>query len=104
MLAAFSAHPSLKHAVVVDSGVDVYDVSDVEWAIATRFQASEDLTVIKNALGSTLDSSADQEAGLTNEAGVDVTRPLTKPREKLERAEIPVSMYAEGLVRRLLGQ
>jgi len=30
LLAAFAAHPSLKHAVVVDSDVDVYDISDVE--------------------------------------------------------------------------
>jgi len=35
---------------------------------------------------------------------VDATRPLTKPREKFERAKIPVSKHAEGLVRRLLGQ
>jgi len=66
LLAAFAAHPSLRHAVAVDSDIDVYDVSDVEWAIATRFQASEDLLIIKNAQGSTLDSSADQETGLTS--------------------------------------
>jgi 2,5-furandicarboxylate decarboxylase 1 len=60
LLAAFAAHPSLKHAVVVDSDIDVFDASEVEWAIATRFQASEDLIVVKNARGSTLDSSADQ--------------------------------------------
>ncbi len=103
LLAAFAAHPSLKHAVVVDSDVDVYDVSDVEWAIATRFQASEDLLIIKNARGSTLDSSADQETGLTSKVGVDASRPLTKPKEKFERAKIHVSKHAEGLVRKLLG-
>jgi UbiD family decarboxylase len=104
LLSAFAAHPSLKHAVVVDSDVDVYKVSDVEWAVATRFQASEDLIIIKNARGSTLDSSADQETGLTTKVGVDATRPLTKPREKFERAKIPVSRHAEELVRKLLGE
>jgi len=103
LLAAFAAHPSLKHAVVVDSNIDVYDVSDVEWAIATRFQASEDLIIIENVRGSTLDSSADQETGLTTKMGVDATRPLTKPKEKFERAKVPVSKRAEEVARKLLG-
>jgi UbiD family decarboxylase len=101
LLAAFAAHPSLKHAVVVDSDIDVFNVSDVEWAIATRFQASEDLIIVKNARGSTLDSSADQETGLTTKVGVDATRPFAKPKEKFERAKIPAYKRAETLIRRL---
>jgi len=103
LLAAFAAHPSLKHAVVVDHDIDVFNVSDVEWAIATRFQASEDLIVISNVRGSTLDSSADQETGLTTKMGVDATRPFTKPKERFERAKIPVSKRVETLVRRMAG-
>jgi len=102
LLAAFAAHPSLKHAVIVDSDINVYDVSDVEWAIATRFQASKDLIVIENVQGSTLDSSADQETGLTTKMGIDATRPLAKPREKFERAKILASNRAERLARKLL--
>ena len=101
LLAAFAAHPSLKHAVVVDSDIDVFNISDVEWAIATRFQASEDLIIIKNVRGSTLDSSADQETGLTAKMGVDATRPFAKPQEKFERAKIPESKRVEALTRRL---
>ncbi|MEM4733178.1 MAG: UbiD family decarboxylase, partial [Candidatus Bathyarchaeia archaeon] len=101
LMAAFAAHPSLKHAVVVDSDINVFDAADVEWAIATRFQASEDLLVIEQARGSTLDSSANQETGLTSKVGVDATRPLTKPREKFERAKIPVSKHAEAVVEKL---
>lgn len=103
LLAAFAAHPSLKHAVVVDSDIDVFNVSDVEWAIATRFQASEDLLVIKNVRGSTLDSSADQETGLTTKMGVDATRPFTKPKEKFDRAKIPASRRVDTLVHKLTG-
>jgi UbiD family decarboxylase len=102
LLAAFAAHPSLKHAVVVDSDIDVFNISDVEWAIATRFQACEDLLVIENVRGSTLDPSADQETGMTAKMGVDATRPLTKPKEKFERAKIPVSKRAEELAKKLL--
>jgi UbiD family decarboxylase len=103
LLAAFAAHPSLKHAVVVDSDIDVFNVSDVEWAIATRFQASEDLVIIDNVRGSTLDSSADQEMGLTTKMGVDATRPFNKPREKFDRAKIPVGKRVETLVHKLAG-
>lgn len=103
LLAAFAAHPSLKHAVVVDSDIDVFNISDVEWAIATRFQASEDLLVIENVRGSTLDSSANQETGLTTKMGIDATRPLSKSKEKFERAKIPTSKRAEELKRKLHG-
>jgi len=89
LAATFSAHPSLKHAVVVDTDIDVFDPDMVEWAIATRFQANEDLLLIPHARGSTLDPSADQETGLTTKVGVDATRPLNKPREKFELAKIP---------------
>lgn len=102
LLAAFAAHPSLKHAVVVDSDIDVYDATDVEWAIATRFQASEDLLIIKNVRGSTLDSSADQETGLTSKVGIDATCPLTRSDDKFKRAKIPVSKHFKELVRKLV--
>jgi UbiD family decarboxylase len=101
LLAAFAAHPSLKHAVVVDSDINVFDASEVEWAIATRFQASEDLVLIENVRGSTLDSSADQETGLTSKMGVDATRPFTKPKEKFDRARIPLTKHVERLARKL---
>ena len=101
ILAAFSAHPSLKHVVVVDPDVDVYDPEQVEWAIATRFQADEDLVVIRNVRGSTLDPSADQETGLTTKVGLDATVPLNRDRKAFEKASIPVSRKVRELLRRL---
>ena len=76
---------------MVDTDIDVYDLDMVEWAIATRFQANEDLVILPQARGSTLDPSADQETGLTTKAGIDATRPLNKPKEKFEPAKIPTS-------------
>jgi 3-polyprenyl-4-hydroxybenzoate decarboxylase len=73
----------------------------VEWAIATRFQGGEDLVVIENVRGSTLDPSADQEKVLTAKVGVDATSPLSKPKEKFERARIPVDRDLEKLVHKL---
>ncbi len=101
LLAAFAAHPSLKHAVVVDPDIDIHDASSVEWAIATRFQAHEDLIIIPNARGSTLDPSANQERVTTSKMGVDATKPLDKPREKFEKAKIPVDKTLEKSARKL---
>ncbi|NJE09956.1 UbiD family decarboxylase [Thermococcus sp. MAR1] len=85
ILAAFTGHPSLKHVVVVDEDVDIYDDREVEWAIATRFQADRDLVVIPNARGSSLDPSA--EKSLTAKWGIDATKPLER-KEEFERAEV----------------
>lgn len=101
LLAAFAAHPSLKHAVVVDDDIDIHDLSAVEWAIATRFQADEDLIVIGKARGSSLDPSSDQERLLTSKLGLDATRPLDKPTEKFERARIPLSSRIKELIEKL---
>ncbi len=95
ILAAFSAHPSLKHVIVVDSDINIYEPNEVEWAIATRFQANEDLVIIQKARGSTLDPSANQENGLTTKMGIDATRPLTKPKGKFEKARIPMDPETE---------
>ena len=101
ILTAFAAHPSLKHAVIVDSDIDVFNVSDVEWAIATRFQGHKDLIIINNARGSSLDPSADQEKVLTSKVGLDATRPFSKPKEKFERATIPPNKDLEKSVHKL---
>jgi 2,5-furandicarboxylate decarboxylase 1 len=56
--AAFRGHGSLKHVVIVDGDVDIFDPHDVEWAIATRFQADRDLMVFDSQPSSSLDPSA----------------------------------------------
>jgi len=89
ILAAFAAHPSLKMVVVVDDDINVDNPYDVEWAIATRFQADEDLVIVSKVRGSSLDPSADQKTLLTSKLGVDATRSLLKPHEGFERARIP---------------
>lgn len=85
ILAAFAGHPSLKHVVVVDEDVNIYDDREVEWAIATRFQADRDLVIVPNARGSSLDPSA--EKSLTTKWGIDATKPLER-KEEFERARV----------------
>lgn len=62
-LAALEAHKSMKSVVVVDHDIDIYNPSDVEWAIATRFQPQRDLTILENYKGSSLDPSAGETTG-----------------------------------------
>ncbi len=103
ILAAFAAHPSLKHVVVVDEDIDVDDPVQVEWAIATRFRGDRDLVIIKHARGSTLDPVAeDPVQGITTKVGIDATMPLSADKKLFERARAPASEKAREIVRRLL--
>jgi len=89
IMAAFAAHPSLKTIVVVDEDIDIEDPVDVEWALATRFQADRGIVIIKGARGSSLDPSADQVRMLTTKMGIDATVPLDRPRDLFTKARIP---------------
>lgn len=83
--AALEAHPSMKHVVIVDEDIDIFDANSIEFAIATRFQAGRDAVVIKNVRGSSLDPSA-SKTGLTAKVGIDAT---IKDRKKdFERAKV----------------
>ena len=76
--AAFRGHGSLKHVWVVDEDVDLHDPAQVEWAMATRFQADKDLVVMEGMPGSSLDPSGTHVAGQksrTAKAGFDCTVP-----------------------------
>lgn len=74
--AAFRAHGSLKHVLVVDSDIDIYDSRDLEFAIATRMRGDEDLVVHPNVRGSTLDPRSIE--GITTKVGVDATARLDR--------------------------
>lgn len=83
IMAALSAHPSLKHCVVVDTDVDIFDAQDVEYAIATRVKGDRDIMIVPNVRGSSLDPVAESD-GTTTKIGVDATKSL-KSLEKFER-------------------
>lgn len=89
--AAFNAEPNTKHVVVVDDDINVYNESEVLWAVATRFQADRNLTIIPRSLGPHLDPTAYGDNRL--ERGPMVTRLIfdaTKPlRGFPERAMVP---------------
>ena len=83
LMATLAAHPSLKHAIVVDEDVDIFDPEDIEYAIATRVKGDDDIMIVPGARGSSLDPCAKPD-GTTTKIGVDATKPLDK-LEKFER-------------------
>jgi 2,5-furandicarboxylate decarboxylase 1 len=87
LLAALSVM-DLKHVVVVDDDIDVFDPTDVEWAIATRVQGDRDVMIVGNARAKPLDPSLPQGAGVVPtgaKVGIDATIPEGIPREHYER-------------------
>lgn len=79
--ATFEGHKSLKHCVIVDDDINIYDPNDVEWAIATRFQADKNAVILPNQPGSSLDPSGDLTEGkkaTTCKMGLDATVPSGK--------------------------
>jgi UbiD family decarboxylase len=83
LMAALTAHPSLKHCAVVDEDIDIFKTDDVEYAIATRVKGDEDIMIIPGARGSSLDPCAKPD-GTTTKVGVDATMPIDK-KEKFMR-------------------
>ena len=87
LLAALSVM-DLKHVVVVDDDIDVFDPMDVEWAIATRVQGDKDVMIVGNARAKPLDPSLPQGAGIVPtgaKVGIDATIPDGIPKEHYER-------------------
>ena len=88
--AAFNGHRSLKHCVVVDEDINIYDPREIEWAIATRFQADKDAVIIPNQRGSSLDPSGDLTEGkkaTTCKMGIDATTPSTTTGKGFKKEE-----------------
>jgi 2,5-furandicarboxylate decarboxylase 1 len=84
---AFGAHYDIKQVIVVDEDVDIHTPAEVEWAVATRFQADRDLIVAGGAQGSKLDPSAAD--GVSAKMGLDATKPLDAPEMRFKRISVP---------------
>src|SRR5215208_1301749 len=87
VFAALANSFDIKHVFVVDEEVDIFEPEEVEWALATRFQAEHDLIVVHGAEGSKLDPSADN--GVSSKMGFDCTVPLDSEPFDYLRVRIP---------------
>jgi 2,5-furandicarboxylate decarboxylase 1 len=87
ILGAFAGSFDLKHVVVVDEDVDIHNPTEVEWAIATRFQADRDLLIVSESQGSKLDPS--NRNGVGAKMGLDATKPLDAEAMTFTRIRVP---------------
>jgi 2,5-furandicarboxylate decarboxylase 1 len=80
----FNAIPSLQWVVAVDTDVNIYDPTDVEWAITTRLNARQGLIILKDQPGFWQHPMV--EGGRVTKVGVDATVPLPRSSD-FERAK-----------------
>lgn len=92
-LLAFSAFSELKHVFLVDPDVDIFDMSDVMWAMTTRFQGDNDFIAIPGVHCHVLDPSNDpafdpsiRVHGIACKAIFDCTVPYTL-KDQFERCK-----------------
>ncbi|MFL5062431.1 MAG: UbiD family decarboxylase, partial [Xanthobacteraceae bacterium] len=60
---------------------------EVEWAVATRFQADRDLVIVTESQGSKLDPST--RNGVGAKMGLDATKPLAAGELAFKRIRVP---------------
>ena len=83
-----------KYVIVVDDDVDIFDMDDVMWAIATRVKAEKDIILVPGAKGAILDPSSDPETFTLTKMGIDATRPTG--RDFAERLVISEEKRAQA--------
>ncbi|MDD3421060.1 MAG: UbiD family decarboxylase [Methanocellales archaeon] len=83
IMMAFAAHTSLKHVLIVDEDIDIFDPRELEYAVATRMRGDRDILILPHVRGSSLDPCCTSD-GVSTKVGVDATKTLENP-ERFER-------------------
>lgn len=76
MLTALGTELYTKHVIVVDEDVDIYDMNDVMWAIATRVRADKDIFMVPGVKSAIIDPTSDPKTFTVTKMGIDATAPL----------------------------
>jgi len=100
IMAALGTEFYVKTVVVVDEDVDIFDLSDVMWAVITRTRADRDIALVDGAMGAILDPTSDPETHTVTKVGIDATKPTG--RDFAERLTIAEAQRAR--VRDILGR
>jgi UbiD family decarboxylase len=74
-MATFGTEYYTKYVIIVDDDVDIFDMNDVMWAVATRVQAEKDVFFVPNAKGPILDPTSDPQRYTVTKMAIDATRP-----------------------------
>jgi 3-polyprenyl-4-hydroxybenzoate decarboxylase len=79
----------VKNVFIVDPDIDITSDAQMDWALATRFQADRDLTVMNNMRALPLDPSLDLGKRIGAKAGFDLTLPFGRTGVDSIVPEIP---------------
>ena len=85
IMAAFVSLAFVKTVTVVDEDVDIYNPTDVDWAVQTRCRFDSDLLLIPEAIGHRLNPMVEDDKW--TRLGIDATVPLPRP-DKFTRASM----------------
>jgi len=81
----------VKLVIVTDDDINIYDPTEVDWALALRVQADQDVIIVSGARGKHIDPSlkawtlAKDALPTTAKLGIDATIPEGVPRTRYER-------------------
>ena len=100
IMAALGTEFYTKYVIVVDDDVDVFNLADVMWAVATRVRAEKDIVFIPGAKGAILDPTSDAEDFTLTKMGIDATKPLGRDFA----ARLTISDEQRARVRRILAK
>ncbi|MBW4565587.1 MAG: UbiD family decarboxylase [Mojavia pulchra JT2-VF2] len=103
-LAVLGAFRMIKHIVLVDEDVNLFNEEDVWWAMTTRFQADQDLIMARNTQGFPLDPSQNPayapsitSPGFTTKAIFDCTVPF-RLKSRFQRSIFINSTEAKSII------
>ncbi len=104
--AALTTETDIKHVVVVDDDIDVFNETEVLWALATRFEADTDMIVMPNCLGAHLNPTAHNKTRtghgpLQTKVIFDATKPAP-PADFPPTAKVPAEIVAQVDLDRVL--
>lgn len=97
VFAAFAHANIIKHVIVVDDDIDIFDHADVEWAIATRLRAERDILVVPRVRADRVDPVKENRT-VTKWAMLALKEP-GKSLETYERARAPQEVREKVLRR-----
>ncbi|HZD89474.1 MAG TPA: UbiD family decarboxylase [Pseudolabrys sp.] len=93
--AIFGSTAEVKHVFVVDDDVDIFSDAQMEWALATRFQADRDLVVMNGMRAVPLDPSL-RGSRTGAKAGFDMTFPFGADRHGEAKVPAPPVLGPAG--------
>lgn len=76
MLTTLGTELYTKYVIIVDEDVDIYDMEDVMWAIATRVRAEKDIVLIPGVKSAIIDPTSDPKTFTVTKMGIDATAPM----------------------------